>query len=304
MSLKKEPYFARLDFKDEESEEVKATYIGKAGVFDENTGDVLITDWRAPIASLFYGFSGSEDDVYYQSPDGVVEGEIYLKRNIVTYEQELQRVVDRYIRGEQGSSGGDEFLLYKLEDQKDNRLRDIVATIQGEQNEIIRYPLNKAVIIQGVAGSGKTTVALHRLAYLLYEYREQLTAHRMIIFAPNTIFLDYISQVLPELGVGDIVQTTFPKWVMTSIIDDPKCRLESLSERRKTFFESGTLEQNNWKGSLDFQQQIREQLSQLEKEWLPEEDFIPWENKQGVPLKKNQKLDRSRFQRKSCHQEI
>ncbi|MFD1452786.1 HelD family protein [Oceanobacillus sojae] len=283
---KKEPYFARLDFKDEESEEVKATYIGKAGVFDENTGDVLITDWRAPIASLFYGFSGSEDDVYYQSPDGVVEGEIYLKRNIVTYEQELQRVVDRYIRGEQGSSGGDEFLLYKLEDQKDNRLRDIVATIQGEQNEIIRYPLNKAVIIQGVAGSGKTTVALHRLAYLLYEYREQLTAHRMIIFAPNTIFLDYISQVLPELGVGDIVQTTFPKWVMTSIIDDPKCRLESLSERRKTFFESGTLEQNNWKGSLDFQQQIREQLSQLEKEWLPEEDFIPWENKQGVPLKK------------------
>ncbi|MCT1903725.1 3'-5' exonuclease [Oceanobacillus sojae] len=283
---KREPYFARLDFKDEESEEVKATYIGKAGVFDESTGDVLITDWRAPIASLFYGFSGSEDDVYYQSPDGVVEGEIYLKRNIVTYEQVLQRVVDRYIRGEQESSGGDEFLLYKLEDQKDNRLRDIVATIQGEQNEIIRYPLNKAVIIQGVAGSGKTTVALHRLAYLLYEYREQLTAHRMIIFAPNTIFLDYISQVLPELGVGDIVQTTFPKWVMTSIIDDPKCKLESLSERRKAFFESDTANQDNWKGSLEFQKQIKEQLSQLEKEWLPEEDFIPWENKQGVPLEK------------------
>ncbi|CEI82792.1 HelD family protein [Oceanobacillus oncorhynchi] len=281
---KKEPYFARLDFKEEEKEEVKATYIGKAGVFDEHTGDVLITDWRAPIASLFYGFSGSEDDVYYLSPDGIVEGEIYLKRNIVTYNQELQRVVDRYIRGEQEASGGDEFLLYKLEDQKDNRLRDIVATIQGEQNEIIRYPLNKAVIIQGVAGSGKTTVALHRLAYLLYEYREQLTAHRMIIFAPNTIFLDYISQVLPELGVGDIVQTTFPKWVMTSIIDDPKCKLESLSERRKAFFESGTAEQNNWKGSLEFQQQIREQLSQLEKDWIPEEDFIPWENKKGVPL--------------------
>ncbi|WP_040984190.1 HelD family protein [Oceanobacillus jeddahense] len=283
---KQEPYFARLDFKEEENQEVKATYIGKAGVFDEHTGDVLITDWRAPIASLFYGFSGSEDDVYYQSPDGIVEGEIYLKRNIVTYDQELQRVVDRYIRGEQEASGGDEFLLYKLEDQKDNRLRDIVATIQGEQNEIIRYPLNKAVIIQGVAGCGKTTVALHRLAYLLYEYRKQLTAHRMIIFAPNTIFLDYISQVLPELGVGDIVQTTFPNWVMTSIIDDPKCKLESLSERRKAFFESDTVEQNNWKGSLDFQQQVREQLSHLEKDWLPEEDFIPWENKQGVPLEK------------------
>ncbi|WP_152656578.1 3'-5' exonuclease [Oceanobacillus sp. CFH 90083] len=282
----KEPYFARLDFKDEDNEEVTATYIGKAGVFDENTGDVLITDWRAPIASLFYGFSGSEDDVYYLSPDGIVEGEIYLKRNIVTYEQELQRVVDRYIRGEQEAAGGDEFLLYKLKDQKDNRLRDIVATIQGEQNEIIRYPLNKAVIIQGVAGSGKTTVALHRLAYLLYEYREQLTAQRMIIFAPNTIFLDYISQVLPELGVGDIVQTTFPKWVMTSIIDDPACKLESLSERRKAFFESDTAEQDNWKGSLAFQQQIREQLSQLEKEWLPKEDFIPWENRQGVSLEK------------------
>lgn len=285
MSAKKDPYFARLDFKDEEADEVKVTYIGKAGVFDEKNGNVLITDWRAPIASLFYGFSGSEGDVYYQSPDGVVEGEIYLKRNIVTYEQELERVVDRYIRGKQELSGGDEFLLYKLGDQKDNRLRDIVATIQGEQNEIIRYPLNQAVIIQGVAGSGKTTVALHRLAYLLYEYREQLTAHRMIIFAPNTIFLDYISQVLPELGVGDIVQTTFPEWVM-AIIDDPNCQLESLSKRRKAFFESEIVDQDNLKGTLAFQQKIREQLSKLEKEWLPAEDFIPWENKQGVSLEK------------------
>nr|WP_239588231.1 3'-5' exonuclease [Gracilibacillus alcaliphilus] len=234
---------------------------------------------------MFYGFNGGEDDVYYRSPDGLVEGEIYLKRNIAIYDQKLQRVVDRYIRGEQELSGADEFLLYKLGDQKDNRLRDIVATIQGEQNEIIRHPLHQAVIIQGVAGSGKTTVALHRLAYLLYEYREQLTAHRMIIFAPNTIFLDYISQVLPELGVGDIVQTTFPQWVMT-IIDDPDCQLESLSERRKAFFESTMVHQDNWKGTLAFQQQIRKQLLQLEKDWLPEEDFVPWENKQGVPLEK------------------
>lgn len=283
ISARKEPYFARLDFK--EKDEVRVVYIGKAGVFDEKNGNVIITDWRAPISSLFYGFSGSEDDVYYQSPDGIVEGEINLKRNIVTYDQELQRVVDRYIRGEQESSGGDEFLLYKLGDQKDNRLRDIVATIQGEQNEIIRYPLNQAVIIQGVAGSGKTTVALHRLAYLLYEYREQLNAHRMIIFAPNTIFLDYISQVLPELGVGDIVQTTFPKWAMT-IIDDPSCQLESLSKRRKAFFESGGVERDNLKGTLVFQQEIKAHLSQLEQDWLPEEDFIPWENKQGVSLEK------------------
>ncbi|WP_161485659.1 HelD family protein [Gracilibacillus timonensis] len=286
---KKESYFARLDFKVEDSKEAKPTYIGKAGVFDEDTGNVLITDWRAPIASLFYGFSGSEDDVYYQSPDGIVEGEIYLKRNIVIHEEELRRVVDRYIRGKQEASGGDEFLLYKLGDQKDNRLRDIVATIQGEQNEIIRYPLNKAVIIQGVAGSGKTTVALHRLAFLLYEYREQLRAHRMIIFAPNTIFLDYISQVLPELGVGNIVQTTFPNWVLNAIIDDPKCRLESLSERRRNFFESNTIQQHNWKGSLAFQQQIRDHLAQLEKDWLPEEDFVPWKNKQGVSLEKIKK---------------
>src|SRR5690606_8719045 len=124
---------------------------------------------------------------------------------------------------------------------------------------------------------------LHRLAYLLYEYREQLTAHRMIIFAPNTIFLDYISQVLPELGVGDIVQTTFPEWVM-AIIDDPNCQLESLSKRRKAFFESEIVDQDNLKGTLAFQQKIREQLSKLEKEWLPAEDFIPWENKQGVSL--------------------
>ncbi|WP_413377535.1 HelD family protein [Alkalihalobacillus sp. 1P02AB] len=274
----KEPYFGRLDFEDFDEGQVGQHYIGKTGITDEETGNILIVDWRAPVASLFYAFSGSEDDVYYESPDGLVDGEIHLKRNLIIRENNVQRVVDSYVRGQQETSGGDEFLLYKLGEQKDNRLRDIVATIQGEQNKIIRHPRSEVVIIQGVAGSGKTTVALHRLAYLLYEYREQIRAERMIIFAPNSVFLDYISQVLPELGVGDIQQTTFSTWALTTI-DDPKLKLIPIHERRRLYFETRTNEQidNDWnKRTHSFKEKVDKELVKLEVEWLPTEDFEPW----------------------------
>ncbi|GAF64492.1 helicase UvrD [Bacillus sp. TS-2] len=276
-----EPYFGRLDFQNLEQKSNKETYyIGKQGINDEQSGHLLITDWRAPIASLFYAFSGSEEDVYYQSPDGLVEGEIHLKRNLVIRNSELTRSVDSFVKGQTLKSGGDEFLLYKLGEQKDNRLRDIVATIQGEQNNIIRHPPHQAVLIQGVAGSGKTTVALHRLAYLLYEYRETLKANRMIIFAPNAVFLDYISQVLPELGVGDIKQTTFADWALETL-EDPKLNIIPLAQKRKPFFEMNeeTKEDSSLeadKKSPHFKKQIEDALDLFEKRWIPTEDFEAW----------------------------
>ena len=278
-----EPYFGRLDFKEYSQEESTPLYIGKAGVHDEKTGDVLVVDWRAPVSSLFYAFSGSEEDVYYVAPEGVVDGTIGLKRNIMIREQELQRVVDSYKQGESTSSGGDEFLLYKLGEQKDNRLQDIVSTIQGEQNEIIRHPQNKAVIIQGVAGSGKTTVALHRLAYLLYEYREQIQAENMIIFAPNAMFLDYISQVLPELGVGHIQQTTFHEWAIQTL-NDPAIQIASQTHKLQKRFEQteSTLDQaTQYKGSVAFKQCIEQELLEIEEGSFPTEDFQAW---QGATL--------------------
>ncbi|MGN7309216.1 HelD family protein, partial [Bacillus subtilis] len=174
----------------------------------------LVIDWRAPVASLFYSFTGGEASATYEAPEGLIEGLVYLKRNVVIRQRILERVADTYNRDSDQPAVSDEFLVYRLGENKDNKLRDIVSTIQAEQDQIIRAARNTALIIQGVAGSGKTTVALHRLAFLLYQYKEQVSAEKMVIFAPNHMFLDYISDVLPELGVGDIQQRTFPDWAM------------------------------------------------------------------------------------------
>lgn len=211
-----EPYFGRLDYREKGKPEPMPLYIGKRGLERSDDGRLLVIDWRAPVAELYYSFTGGEDTASYESPDGTVEGDVYLKRNLLIRQGELQRLVDAYVRGQEGLGAGvsDDFLLYRLGENKDNKLRDIVSTIQAEQDRIIRADRNQALVIQGVAGSGKTTVALHRLAFLLYRYRESMRAERMIIFAPNRMFLDYISGVLPELGVGHIKQTTFPEWAL------------------------------------------------------------------------------------------
>jgi DNA helicase-2/ATP-dependent DNA helicase PcrA len=217
-----EPYFGRLDYQEKGRPEPMPLYIGKRGLEHSESGKLLVIDWRAPVAELYYSFTGGEDTASYESPDGTIEGDVHLKRNLLIRQGELQRLVDAYVRGQEGIGAGvsDDFLLYRLGENKDNKLRDIVSTIQAEQDRIIRADRNKALVIQGVAGSGKTTVALHRLAYLLYRYRDSMRAERMIIFAPNRMFLDYISGVLPELGVGHIKQTTFPEWTLDRLNEE------------------------------------------------------------------------------------
>ncbi|GGE62011.1 DNA helicase-2/ATP-dependent DNA helicase PcrA [Priestia taiwanensis] len=274
-----ESYFARLDFQEEHQKDSTPIYIGKVGVSDEETQQPLVIDWRAPVASMFYSFTGGDEMAFYDSPEGMVEGYVHLKRNIAIRKREIERVVDTYIKGSEDLSLSDDFLLYRLGENKDNKLKDIVSTIQAEQNDIIRAEKNAPLIIQGVAGSGKTTVALHRLAYLIYEYREQVKAERMIIFAPNSVFLDYISNVLPELGVGDIAQTTFQDWVIqlldhsVSLRSSEKQLLQQFSiHQQKDEMQAGQL-----KGSLTFQRYIDESLTQFEQEILPMKDFEAWE---------------------------
>ncbi len=276
------PYFGRLDFQEANQEKIAPLYIGKHGVQEEeNNGDILVVDWRTPVASLFYSYSGGEDLAYYEAPEGIIEGDILLKRNIVVRNKELQRVVDSYKKGAEDLSGTDEFLLYKLSENKDSKLRDIVSSIQAEQNKIIRMPKNRALVIQGVAGSGKTTVALHRLAYLLYHYKENVHAEKMIIFAPNNMFLDYVSDVLPELGVGNIQQTVFQQWALKEL--DEEVSLNPQSEYYKDWFENRVNEQNQntfgrYKGSMDFKILVESILEYYEKNYAPKEDFQPWEN--------------------------
>lgn len=277
-----EPYFGRLDFQETGLKDPLPLYVGKYGIDDEASGRPLVVDWRAPVASLFYSFTGGENTASYESPDGLIEGLVYLKRNLVIRKQILQRVVDTYSRGSDNLGVSDEFLLYRLGENKDNKLRDIVSTIQSEQDKIIRAAKNTALVIQGVAGSGKTTVALHRLAFLLYQYRENVRAERMIIFAPNRMFLDYISGVLPELGVGDIQQTTLSDWVLERLGAD--IRLADETPMLEHWFAVGPLRPEindqtpgRFKGAVAFKEWLGQVLDEYEARSVPDADFIPWE---------------------------
>ncbi|MCE5170476.1 ATP-binding domain-containing protein [Paenibacillus profundus] len=285
----KEPYFGRLDFEEMGQPAPSALYVGKHGVDCEvelGQADAypLVVDWRAPIASLFYSFSGGVDSVTFKAPEGAVEGHVHLKRNLVIRGQVLQRVVDTYNRSEGEGHVTDEFLVYRLGENKDNRLRDIVSTIQAEQDRIIRAPKNMALFIQGVAGSGKTTVALHRLAFLLYQYQEQIRAEKMMIFAPNRMFLDYISDVLPELGVGNIQQRTFPEWALEVTGLEHTVQLASPMEQIELWYGSlnnrpmlDNQASGRFKGSLAFKTYMDDQLTRMEREAVPVMDFSPWD---------------------------
>ncbi|GCF72959.1 DNA helicase UvrD [Bacillus cereus] len=280
-----EPYFGRLDFQEDGKEEVMPIYIGKVGVSDKDTMKPIVIDWRAPVASMFYSFTGGEELAFYHSPDGLVEGDVYLKRNISIRKRELERVVDTYVKGNEDVSHADDFLLYRLGENKDNKLKDIVSTIQSEQNDIIRAEKNLPLLIQGVAGSGKTTIALHRLAFLIYEYREQLEAERMIVFAPNSLFLDYISSVLPELGVGNISQTTFPDWALRLL--EGSVKLKQTEEKLKEAFSINRDEKKvmlgKLKGTLEFKSFIEGRMIQFEKDLVPTKDFEAWD-KAVIPV--------------------
>ncbi|WP_206915525.1 HelD family protein [Alicyclobacillus suci] len=277
----REPYFGRIDFCANGTDQVEMMYIGKRGVDDPDTAERMILDWRAPAASVFYSFTGQGDVAAYESPEGTIEGNVYLKRNIVVRDGELLRVVDSYVHGQETTATTDEFLLYRLAENKDSRLRDIVSTIQAEQNDIIRADKNLAVVIQGVAGSGKTTVALHRLAYLLYQHQEKMAAERMAIFAPNAMFVDYISEVLPELGVGGIQQTTFANWALRIL--DYEVGLGDVSHRLRDWFglkEAGARRAQyrdvEQQGSLAFRDALANYLTEFEKTCVPELDFTPF----------------------------
>lgn len=279
------PYFGRLDF-EEDGKLITPLYLGKAGVEDPVTHQPLIIDWRAPVASMYYSFTGQGDRAGYVSPDGEVEGTIHLKRNLAIQEQTLKRVVDSYVRGEENLQVTDEFLLYRLGENKDHRLRDIVSTIQVEQDKIIRSERNQSLVIQGVPGSGKTIVALHRLAYLLYQYQNQVRAERIMIFAPNKMFLDYISNVLPELGVGGVQQTTFTEWVL-DVLPEP-ITLRDQAGREELWFETTQSSEiargqqeylARYKGSFLFLQYLQQQLTKLEESYVPQVDFTAWRGK-------------------------
>ncbi len=257
-------YFARLDFIPA-GEKPETWYLGRWGVLDPVTLSPIVVDWRSPVANLYY--SGQIGPMDYEAPDGCVRGELTLKRMLTVRGRQLISLFDTGIVSQEA------YLQEVLGSISTDRLKDIVSTIQAEQNIVIRHPLSVHLMVQGAAGSGKTTIALHRIAYLLYTFRNTLKPENMMILAPNPLFLSYISQVLPDLGVERVVQTTFEGWCRLGMgARMPKLRgtdrfesnLSLSPEQRRA---AGRVLQ--LKGSLALMEKLEAWLSALQEKVLP-----------------------------------
>ena len=272
--IKDKPYFARLDFK-EDGEKEEKLYIGKISVVDSKENVPIIVDWRAPISNLYY--DGRIGRSSYESPKGVVYGDINLKRQFFIENGELEKYTDIDLKT------NDELLQVAIAEKADDRLKNIVATIQAKQNEVIRADINKPLIVQGVAGSGKTTIALHRIAYLIYKYEKDFDPENFMIIAPTKFFLNYISNVLPDLGVENVRQYTFEDFAYEILgkrlkISDSNEKLVTIVNKEFDEINNGDIDliikESKFKSSINFKNFVDMYLEELEENYLPKKDFI------------------------------
>ncbi|AOM83793.1 RNA polymerase recycling motor HelD [Salisediminibacterium beveridgei] len=267
-SLKDEPYFARMDFVPEGKIEKEKLYIGKTSLTEQDSQEPVILDWRSPIANIYY--EGQLGEVTYEAHGKTFHGELELKRQFVIEEKSLQEIRDIDL------TARDQLLQESLTTSADNRLKDIVSTIQAEQNQIIRADMNRPLFVQGVAGSGKTTIALHRMAYFIYSYADDFDPSQLMILAPNRLFLDYISDVLPELGVDLVTQTTFTDYTKHIIGD--RFTFRSKDERIAAIIDpeqfTGDIEWiAGFKGSKNMKVILDSYLEGIIDSWLPDQDI-------------------------------
>ncbi len=266
-----EPYFGRVDFREYRGLG-DTIYIGKRGISNTKEGEEVVIDWRAPIADLYY--SGTGGEASYKAPGGVINGTLNLKRKFLFKDGDIKEIFDEginelMINGEEGQGLVDEFLKINLEESRGKKLKEVVATIQKEQNNIIRWPKNLPIIVQGSAGSGKTTIALHRLAYLIYRYREHMKGEQILVLAPNKLFLDYISDILPSLGAGEVKQETFEgiissKFKIKGKIYNKDEKLKSIMEEEDKNKVNLIINASRLKGSLLFKEMIDRYITLIE----------------------------------------
>lgn len=247
---------------------------GKVMVTDHDTLEQIVIDWRAPIADLYY--EGRLGEASYVCPAGEVKGDIKLKRQYFFDDDGLKDVMDIDI------TTNDEMLQPFLSANSDTRLKNIISTIQAEQNKIIRSDMWQPLVVQGVAGSGKTTIALHRIAYLIYNYDKNFFPEEFLIIAPNKFFLNYISNVLPDLGVDRVGQSTYEDIAFEVIgstfeIEEPNEKLARLINNSKSEKEAefckNIEEASMFKSSIRYKNVIDDYLYEVEKRVLPDEDF-------------------------------
>ncbi|MDF2882106.1 MAG: ATP-dependent helicase [Clostridiaceae bacterium] len=261
--LKSNPYFGKVNFK--ESDDIpESIYIGRFGLTLEDDLEPIVVDWRAPVSSLFY--AGKLGEAKYEAPDKSIFVYILSKRQFIIKRGILQGIFDTALDVK------DEILQQILSKNSEEKLKDIIMTIQQEQDDIIRQPKNKMVVVNGVAGSGKTTIALHRTAYLLYNYRKSLQ-DKVLIFGPNNIFMEYISTVLPSLGEEGVKQTTFNNFAMEAMevndIMNFKDYMEKILNNEKNF-----INEIIYKNSDEYIKELDNLICQLNEGYFKFKDVV------------------------------
>lgn len=256
--LKDSPYFGKIAFT-EEDEGAEEFYIGRFGLTPEDSYDPVIVDWRAPVASLFY--KGTLGETTYDCPNGAINANLLGRRQLIVKKGELKGLFDSAIDVK------DDILQMVLTSNSSEKLKDIVMTIQEEQDEIIRAPKDKVVVVNGVAGSGKTTIALHRVSYLLYNFRKQF-GDKVLILGPNDIFMDYIGQVLPTLGESGVTQMTFQNFAISEIgLEEPVKGFSEYIEEAMSGNEEA-LKEYKYKSSKKFTELLDDTLEKMNEEYF------------------------------------
>ncbi|CAM3502188.1 MULTISPECIES: RNA polymerase recycling motor HelD [Paenibacillus] len=259
------PYFGRVDFLEDGLNGSEQIYIGVSSFVDENGLTFLVYDWRSPIASLYYDHSPGAAS--YDTPVGRITGTMELKRQYQIQDGQLRRMFDASV------TIGDELLQQMLAKGADSQMKSIVSTIQKEQNAIIRNDHSRLLIVQGAAGSGKTSAALQRVAYLLYKNRDSLKADQIVLFSPNQMFNSYVSSVLPELGEENMQQTTFQEyleyWLGSSFqVEDPFSQIEYVLTAQSTPNDEARLQGMKYKASEAFMKALQNYAQWLGREGM------------------------------------
>lgn len=255
------PYFGRMDFIENGEEKAEKYYIGISNLINDNY-DFLVYDWRAPVSSMFYDYEIGEAN--YKCPEGRVNGKLTLKRQYKINNGEIKYMFDSNLKID------DEVLQDILGKSTDSKMNAIVTTIQREQNKVIRNEEYKNLIVQGPAGSGKTSVALHRIAYLLYKHRDKISPQNIVIFSPNGIFNDYISNVLPQLGEDNMCQTTFKEYMHKAlgnglIKENYSEMMEYILVSKKDGVYEKRINNIKFKSSMEFMDILKAYVGYLEK---------------------------------------
>lgn len=259
-------YFGRFDFREKGEIQETPFYIGMHSFEDESGDELLIYDWRAPVSSMFYDFEIG--NAYYTAPVGRIRGDICLKRQYKIKNSQMEYMLESAL------NIGDEVLQKELSRTSDEKMKNIVATIQREQNSIIRDEKSEILIIQGVAGSGKTSIALHRVAFLLYRFKENLSSKDILIISPNKVFSDYISNVLPELGEEEILEMGMEEIAMHELAG--RLDFQSFSQEVADLMrseDSRAIERIRYKAALDFVRDLDSYLEKADTEYFSPTDI-------------------------------